>query len=254
MSRDVVPPVDYHVHTVYSGHAQPDATVEKLIRVAEDRGLREIAFLEHFDAIRGEKTLERIRQEVAAARPRIRVLVGAECDLDLADPKRLAAYPKRADLVGFSVHYYPTTTIGHWEELDLDDRERQRIREVWFDAIMVALAGYEIDFFCHPFFAMPRGLRMRNYGGAFLDSVRPILALMAARNIAFELNNTMPSKNPGEMLDGYLEIIKEAKSRGLKFAVGGDSHDCARLGGRDWICAVANEAGLGPEDFLLVAP
>ena len=216
----IVPSVDYHLHTVHCGHSDEAMTVANVIREAEAMGLEEIAFLEHVDSPEQKGLVARIRGEVERARPRLRVLVGAECALAQRWPPEPGFIPPDADFVGFSIHHHPTTQVPHWERPGFADDVRDRIYDAWFTAVRTVLVEHDVDLFCHPFFAMPIGGIILNYAGAFVESARPVLDVMAERGVAFELNGTMPLKNPEGMLLGYLDLVREAKRAGVKFSVG----------------------------------
>ena len=247
------PLADYHIHTVYSGHAAEDARVEAMIRRAEQLGLEWVAFLEHYDEPAHQAALDTIRREVAQAAPRIGVMVGAECTLACDGPPALNGLPRNADLIGFSVHQFPSTRVMHFEKADFSPQERRRIFETWLYAVERVLATQPVDLYCHPFFAMPVVGIIADYRDGFAERVRPILSVMAEWGIAFELNATMPRKNPPGMLAGYEEIVRLARSLGVTFAVGSDSHSVACVGERDWIIEMAERIGLGPKDFARFA-
>lgn len=250
MNAARIPPVDYHIHTVYCGHADKAMRVEAAIRQAESLGLEEIAFLEHFDEPGDQKTLDRIRRDVEKTQTAIRVLVGAECALAPKEPFRLAAFPEGADIVAFSIHQYPTTAVAHYDRPNFSPEEKERIVSVWNRAVCEILSMYEIDLYCHPFFAMPVGGVVSRFDGAFAASVREVFTLMRERNVAFELNDSMPRKLSSEILSGYSAIVTEAAEAGLKFALGSDAHALEYVGSCSWVAAVAREVGLSKEDFL----
>jgi putative hydrolase len=251
MNATLLPPVDYHIHTVYSGHSKEDATVGQIIRRAERIGLEEIAFLEHFDAPEHEGALDAIREETAAARPKLRVLVGAECALAADDPPRLKAVPRSADLIGFSVHHFPTTKVPWFENKAKFSRaERLRVLDAWIRSVESVIENFRVDLCCHPFFAMPLSGAIDNYRGDFAERVDGIFERMAARAVAFEINNTMPLKVGGGMLAGYTDVVARARSVGVKFAVGSDAHSLDQVGSRQWIDQTAAQAGLAAEDFV----
>jgi len=250
MNRVAIPPVDYHIHTVYCGHAHAAMRVEAAIEQAEGLGLEEIVFLEHCDGPGDLKTIDRIRRDVAEARPGIRVLVGAECSLAPKEPFRLGARPDGADVVAFSIHHYPTTTVAHYDKPRFDPEEKEKILAVWNRAVCEVLGAYDIDVFCHPFFAMPVGGIIEDFDDAFAASAREVFDVMRERGVAFELNDSMTRKLSRKVLAGYGALVAEAKKAGLKFALGSDAHALEQIGSCSWVAEVVREVGLSGDDFI----
>ena len=98
---------DYHTHTRYSDGS---ASVIEMVRVAKERGLKEIAITDHSvsKTYRGlkKKNFERYRGEVESARAELPVLVGVESNvvsvdghIDVDDEMR-----KKLDILLFGVH------------------------------------------------------------------------------------------------------------------------------------------------------
>jgi len=250
MSKLQIPPVDYHIHTAYCGHADRAMNVKAVIQQAEEIGLSEIVLLEHFNGPKGQKVIDKIHRDVAKFEGSIRVLVGAECALAPKEPFRLEAFPDEADIVGFSIHHFPTTDVAHYDNPRFSGEEKEKIVSVWKHAVLEILRNYQIDIFCHPFFAMPVGGLISTFDPPFAAHFREIFDLMAKRDIAFELNDSMPRKISGEILVGYSSVVKEAKDAGVRFSLGSDAHALQHIGACSWVAGIAREVELSSEDFV----
>jgi histidinol phosphatase-like PHP family hydrolase len=138
---------DWHVHYFRDGCAEPEMTVEPILRAAAEKGIDEIGLLGHyrnrlvihdlaywiepnpkfFDFLRHDLDAARstIETDSSSAGRRLKVRVGAEVDINTLDGE-VSITPERAsqiDYVMASIHW-PPTLPPHIDYIDLRDPAR----------------------------------------------------------------------------------------------------------------------------------
>jgi histidinol phosphatase-like PHP family hydrolase len=138
---------DWHVHYFRDGCAEPEMTVEPILRAAIEKDLREIGLLGHYRnrivlqdlaywVEPNPKFFELLRQDIDAARSAIetdspaaanslKVRVGAEVDINTLDGE-VSITPEQASQIDFvmaSIHW-PPTLPPHIDYIDLRDPAR----------------------------------------------------------------------------------------------------------------------------------
>ena len=167
-----MPPVDYHIHTVYSGHSAPEMTVRGIIERAEALNLKSIAITEHsFYSLMGKANLEQITEEVKAVETKINVFVGMEIDPDYSQEGKLIFEEfdrKDLDLVLVGTHVYPGLGKGWHEKLNLTRPQKRKIYSVWFRVMEKILENPLVDVLAHPGRLIAQNGIIEGFGGHVL--------------------------------------------------------------------------------------
>lgn len=230
-----IPHIDYHIHTVYSGHSASDMTVRNIVERAELIGLKSIVILEHaFYPSMGRTCLEQIKKELDAIESEVDVLVGMEIDPDYTKKGKLIFEDFERDgldviLVG--THTIPGTDKGWCAEMKLTQEEKERIYYNWFETIYTVLEERSIDIIAHPGRLISRNGIIENFSGNVLKDFEYLFSVAKKKNVAIELNESflriLQSEN---RLEPYMEVIRLALSGGLKISIGSDAHSPDRIG------------------------
>ncbi len=232
---------DGHVHTKFCHHATGE--MEEYVEAALACGLREIIFLEHFEAginydmgatwltadefvfYQGE--CRRLDQKYGE---RIRVGAGVEIGLN---PQGLAEIRDFINghswaRVGLSYHYFEEDG----EHINMLSRRQENIKRFaaighekvltrYFSDMLVAVKELQVDVVCH----LDAPLRY-SQGVEFVAEhwylIDEILAEMVRKKIALEIN-TSGFAVRGESFPAEA-IIDRAQRRGLMFVAGSDAH------------------------------
>jgi HisJ family histidinol phosphate phosphatase len=236
LRSDYMRKVDYHIHTVYSGHSDPDMTVENIITKAEELELDEIAITEHsFEWHLGPKgNLKLIRDEVAACETRVNVLVGMEVDPDFKNPGKLI-FEDFGDnapsplLVG--THGFPGLERGWFEKFEITDSEKRMVYSNWFSMMEKVIARGIVDVLAHPGRIIMQNGILEEFDSAVLADFENLFATMLSTGTAFELNEKLLNYFPTEKLRRtYPDLIALAKETGLRFSIGSDAHSLNKIG------------------------
>ena len=247
---------DYHIHTVYSGHSDPDMIVADVIRYAEARRLEEIAFTEHsFDWHLGPAgNIKLIKKEIRKAAPLIKVFAGMEICPDFKHPGRLvyedfdkgSIYPV---LTGF--HSYPGFSKGWHELLNMTQAEKKKIYSSWLGIMGKIVENPLVDILAHPCRIIMQNGIVREFTGPILKDLENLFTAAKAHDVAVELNEGLFCRIRGErMRKSYLDVFRLAVGKGLKISIGSDSHRILDVGNFDNIYSAALELGLKKKDFL----
>jgi histidinol-phosphatase (PHP family) len=231
---------DGHVHTKLCHHAEGE--MEEYIQAAVAYGLREIIFLEHYEADINymEPTWlsadafrfyhHECRRLAQKYQEQIRVGVGVEVGLNphkMNEIKEFIASHTWAR-VGLSYHYFEHNG-RHINMLSrkqdnikfFDSLGHEQVLSQYFNDLLAALKVLDIDVVCH----LDAALRYCQ-GVAFATEhwylIDEILEEMTRRKIALEIN-TSGFAVRGEAFPGDA-IIDRAQRFGLKFVAGSDAH------------------------------
>jgi HisJ family histidinol phosphate phosphatase len=268
MARDNVslPRFDLHVHTAYSGHSAPDATVPLMLASAAGAGMTKLAISEHVPTVvadveewrklKGDRrVLEAVAADILRAQPRSdkpELLLGAEID---ADPFALDGSLMLDDVSGIdyvlaSSHLFPGGEAFWFENVTVVETARARIISEWVEWMTRVAANPAIDAIAHPGALIGARHLIEVFDERVVKLLSPMLESMAAHSTAFELNELLGRKLPAPARESYPGLVRHARALGVRFTLGSDAHGLAGVGRFPWIEAVAAEAELGPDDFI----
>lgn len=221
---------DLHIHTEYCGHA-PGMTVEAICRRADELGLRMIAITDHIYGPHEKMSIDKIRRQVEKARPRCKVLVGAEIDVDanFTDGRLVVEDTSGLDYVLAGFHYVPT--LGHYprspNERGMDEL---RFLEVWEKSLLGIVSNPKIDTLAHPGRLLASCVDLQvhfEYGLVVLERAAEI---SAQNSIAWELNELTGWRLPAAFQEQWVKIYEIALDAGVKLIYGSDAHHPDSIG------------------------
>jgi putative hydrolase len=206
--------IEHHVHTIRTdGHG----TVEELLQMARQRGIRSIAFTEHVRRDTGwfVEFADEVR-EAAARFPELSVLVG--CEAKALDPyggldvsEEILA---EADIILGSVHRIPDDTGGFRVLGSMDQTE---LAEQEYQFAVGLLRGAPIHVLAHP-----GGMSQRFHGSFPTEHFRSLLEISRERDIAVEISSSY-LRDP----EGFLELCMKMDPR---VSIGSDVHQVESVG------------------------
>jgi len=226
---------DYHTHTKYSRHGHGKGTIEENVRVAFEKGLRQIGISDHgfnqkMYGVR-RKDIGKVKQEIEDAQERypIEVLLGVEAniissrgDLDIKKEDY-----KNLDFVAFGFHRLVKSTSKREQFgfvlknifCEIFHHTSKKQREKNTNAYINAMRNYDIDFITH----LNHGCKV---------DVEKVARVAKETNTLIELNGKRLGMTDAEILK-CLEI-------GCKFVINSDAHSPKRVGD----CHLGLEAAL----------
>ncbi|MCE5185253.1 MAG: PHP domain-containing protein [Planctomycetaceae bacterium] len=221
---------DLHIHTEYCGHAD-GMMVERICRRAEELGLRTIAITDHIYGPDSLPVIERIRADIAAAKPKLKVYIGAEIDVDsdYTDGRLAADIPAGLDYVIAGFHFVPT--LGHYPWKIADRRlDEQTFLELW-EKSLLGVAGLKgVHVMAHPGRMLAACMDLDIYFEHGLSVLAKAAAVSAAKRVAWELNElTMHRLAPRWQIEWY-RIYQVALDAGVKLVFGSDAHTLEWIG------------------------
>jgi histidinol phosphatase-like PHP family hydrolase len=220
---------DLHIHTEYCGHAK-GLTVELICRRAENMGLKAIAITDHIYGPESMAAIEKIRADLAAAHPKIKVYVGAEIDVDadFTDGRLTADIPSGLDYVIAGFHYVPT--MGHYP-WSIDDRrlDEETFLQVWESSLLGIVSQPGITTMAHPGRMLAACMDLDVYFEHGLAVLAKAAGISARNNVAWELNELTGHRLAPRWQNEWYRIYKVALEAGVKIIFGSDAHTT------DWI-------------------
>ncbi|MDD2710950.1 MAG: PHP domain-containing protein [Verrucomicrobiae bacterium] len=249
-----LPAVDYHIHTVYSGHSSPEMLVRPIVEKAEQIGLESIALTEHcFYSLMGPATMEAIQRDVAAVETRIEVLIGMEIDPDYTREGHLVFEdfnPGDLRPVLVSTHAYSGLGKGWHEKLSFTGAEKEKIYRDWFRIMEKTVTNPLVNGMAHPGRLLSRNGVVEEFSGEVLRDFERLFEAAAKNNVAIEINDNVLHRFETERLrKSYLDVLRLGMEKGLKFSIGSDAHQIEDIGNRSRILAAAQSLGLHPSHF-----
>lgn len=178
-----IPKIDFHLHTVYTdGISQ----IGEYIRVALEKGIKEIAFTEHVD--KTTNWFDKFADEIIRQRKRIgnklKIYYGVEARA-LDYQGNLNASPElinNAEIVVGVVHSYPAPDGGKYWPAKIK-LEKEKALDFEFRVSMALLANPKVDIFGHP------GATFEQFFGEFpLELYRKLIRQAKKHNKAVEIN------------------------------------------------------------------
>jgi len=221
---------DLHIHTAYCGHA-PEMTVEAICARADALGLRMIAITDHIFAPADHAVIERIRDEVASLRPRCRVLVGAEVDVDAdyADGRLVTDDLDGLDYCLAGFHYVPT--MGHYPwSIQQRKMDIEPFLEVWESSLLGIVSNPRIHTLAHPGRMLAACTELDVYFEHGLAVLAKVAQLSAQNHIAWEVNELTGSRLPAYWQEQWYRIYQVALAAGVRLVYGSDAHTPESIG------------------------
>lgn len=215
---------DLHIHTEYCGHAG-GMTVKAIVRRAEELGLSCIAVTDHIFGPKGHAVIERIRADVKAVQPKLKVYVGAEIDVDAdyTDGRLVTEDLDGLDYVIAGFHYVPT--VGHYpwsrEDRHLDE---ETFLEVWESSLLGIVSNPAIDTLAHPGRMLAACMDLDIYFEHGLSVFEKAAQLSVKNNIAWELNELTGHRLGAYWQEQWYRIYEVALDAGVKIIFGSDAH------------------------------
>jgi len=216
---------DYHTHSKYSRNNHGKGTIEENVRVAYEKGLRQIAITDHgfnqkMYGIRRED-LAQARKEIEAAKEQfpIDVLLGVEAniisshgDLDITEQDY-----ENLDIISCGFHRFVKSTRKREQfgfiiknvlcELFHHTSRKQRTKNT--NAYITAMRKYDIDILTH----LNHGCKV---------DVEKVARVAKETNTLIELNGKRLGLSDSEILTCY--------NLGCKFVINSDAHSPDRVG------------------------
>lgn len=236
---------DLHVHESHSSDA-PGATVEKYCRIAEKRGIDEIAFTTHFiisgpDIEHGisPSQITEYLDEIQAAQEttNIKLRRGLEVDYFPQDERRIEGILDEhpLDIVIGSLHYIRGYDIGSrsGSKAFFGGRRVEEALETYYDGWREAIESGLFDVMAHPDYfrkylplTRPRPIRWEEYGTTVYDAIDSLRCHL----VGVEVNSSGWRHGIGDVypIRGFMEAVREAGVD--KVVVGSDSHSVEGLG------------------------
>lgn len=216
---------DYHVHSKYSRHNHGKSSIEDNVRVAYEKGLRQIAITDHgFNQILygvRRKDIPNVKKEIQDATERypIDVLLGVEAniisshgDVDIVEDDY-----KDLDIVLCGFHRVVRSTskreffrfIFKNVLCEIFHYTSKKQREKNTNAYINAMRNYDIDVITH-------------LNHACKVDVEKVARVAKETNTLIELNGKRLGMSDKEILKCY--------ELGCKFVIDSDAHHCSRVG------------------------
>lgn len=233
-----MPPVNYHNHTSYCGHA--DGTIDEYIEAAIALGIKEMGFSDHAplpEKLRPGITMhpgetEPYIEEILSAQERfsgrINIRLGFEVDYPLFgtfDEKYFT--DSRIDYLIGSCHFLEDWPFDHSDYIDeFDRRDINAVYSHYFDILKGLASSGLFDIVGHFDLVKKFGHRPEKN---IAENVRNTARVMSRNQIAVEINTSGLIKPVGEIYPSY-DIIKILFEENVPVTMGSDSHSPAEVG------------------------
>jgi HisJ family histidinol phosphate phosphatase len=225
---------DFHIHTEYCGHA-PGMTVEVICRRAEELNLETIAITDHIYDNASAGVIEKIRQDLKKASPKLPVVIGAEVDVDsdFIDGRLAANILKSVDYLIAGFHYVPTIGNYPWkpEHNSLDEPTFMRY---WESTLLGIVSNPRIHTLAHPGRLLAAAIGPKVNWAAAMEVFKKAAKLSAQNRIAWELNELTGKRLLPEFAAKWHEIYAIALDAGTKLIFGSDSHAPESIAGAEF--------------------
>jgi len=221
---------DLHIHTEYCGHA-PGMTIEAIIAAAELRQLETIAITAHVFNEDDLQLIKKINDRVAGIDTYVKVIVGAEVDVDGArcDGKLITDKLDNIPYVLGSMHYIPTTMIYPSSPLD-NPLEPDKFFRVWQSTLIGLVSNPRIDTLAHPGRLAGQSCDLDVFFDDMLAVFQQAAQLSVINNICWEVNELNERKVPADYHQRWNEIYETALDVGVKLVYGSDAHKPEDIG------------------------
>jgi HisJ family histidinol phosphate phosphatase len=247
-------PYDLHIHTEFCGHA-PGMSVETIVRRADELGLETIAITDHIYQATGLPLLTAIRAELSQCRPRCRVIIGAEVDVDgdFGDGRLVTDELSACDYVVAGFHYVPTVGIYPHSPDDCTMPAEQFL-QLWRNALLGIVSNRKIHTLAHPARLVAAAVNLDDWFDEVLMTLAEAAKVSAKNRIAWEINELTGTRLSDFYRRKWHMIYKIALDAGVKLVFGSDSHTPEAMGHSAFAEEVLSRLPAGalstPDDIL----
>ncbi|NLK07136.1 MAG: histidinol-phosphatase [Firmicutes bacterium] len=236
--------VDYHLHTVYSRHAE--GTILEYIKRAEALGIKEVCFTEHtsrqylteefraklpYKWMKDEELpkylddLDRVRQHTSLTIKR-----GLEVDFFAGFEKPLQAFLEKwpLDFVLGTIHFIPKYDMAH---VGLVSDEPIKLLCNYFTLVRQAVETGLFDSMAHihlPWQTVP--WPEGNEGKQALEALGDVVKAAKANNMCLEINTRAFNFEDYGTIEVYRKFLGLMRDYGVPITMGSDSHLPSEVG------------------------
>lgn len=251
---------DFHLHTFFSPCSHDvHNTLVNAVRTAEQRGLKQIAFTDHWHERRGgyrpPKFYDRVDQVIyRKTRETVERLdtdleVFVSCEVDMSAP---GVFTLSEELAGELD--YVLVTASHFHMPDVPQAKSHVPRDLAEHGLLFLRAAIEwppTQVIAHPigrFWAKEHEL------ADVVDTITDkelleVLSLAQAHGVALEMNRGCFGASDRND-EAQLRLFRQAKQAGCKVSPGSDTHTLAGIGNAAELADYAAEAGFTAEDVV----
>ena len=245
---------DIHIHTEYCGHAR-GMTVEAILRRAESLNLSTIAITDHIFKPSDHEKIKQIRDDVNAYGPKLKVIVGAEVDVDFnhTDGRLVTDDFNGLDYVIVGFHYIPT--VGNYPRTLEDNALAPEVfLDHWQSTLLGIVSNPNVDTLAHPGRLLAAGADLNVYFEDGLAILEKAAKLSAQNNIAWELNELTGLRIAGVWQEQWHRIYEVALDAGVKLIYGSDAHTPEAINTQTFTNMLLDQLPLGclcqPKDVI----
>jgi len=236
--------IDYHIHTEYCGHTDPDLSIENIIKEAESQELKAIAITEHsfeWKVSQSEK-IRLILDNVKNIKTDICVYVGMEICPDFKNEGRLIFEDFQKGLLSpvlVGTHVFPILNTGWHIKINLTANEKNKIYSKWFRTMEKVLHNPLVEVIAHPGRMIMQNGIIKEFDLNVLKDFADLFDGARENNIAVELNENLFKRCPTEKIrESYPDLIRLALEKGLKLSIGSDAHKLKEIGRMEQVEAI----------------
>jgi histidinol-phosphatase (PHP family) len=230
--------IDYHVHTSYTWDAK--GNVEDYCKIAENKGIEEIVFTNHFipfllNIPKGSITKDGIEKnfkeiEEANKKYNLKIKIGLEIDYNIAYEKIIENILNeyQFDFILGSIHFIDgIDIIGNQASIFFKDKSMHEAYERYFLELKKLSESGLIDVLAHPDYI--RRSAIKYYGRDFIfennkEIIEELIDSMIRNDVGVEVNTSGYRHGLNDSFP-KLEFLKFCFKKGLrKITIGSDAH------------------------------
>jgi len=230
--------IDYHVHTSYTWDAK--GSVKDYCKIAENKGIEEIVFTNHFipfllNIPKGSITKDGIEKnfkeiEEAKKEYNLKIKIGLEIDYNIAYEKIIENILNeyQFDFILGSIHFIDgIDIIGNQASIFFKDKSIQEAYERYFLELKKLSESGLIDVLAHPDYIRRSAIKYYGRDYIFEDNkniIEELLDSMIKNDVGLEVNTSGYRHGLNDSFP-KLEFLKFCFKKGLrKITIGSDAH------------------------------
>lgn len=205
--------------------------VAAILKRAEELKLETIAFTCHIFSEKDIAILAKIRRDIENAGTDLRVIVGAEVDVDSdhCDGRLVTNNFDAMDYVVASIHYIPG--IGILPHSPADNPLKDEVFfDKWRSTVLGLVANEKVDTLAHPGRLLATSCDLDVFFDDAIGVFEEAAKLSLKNNIAWEINELNAKRIPQQYYDRWHEIYKIALAIGVRLVYGSDAHSLGAIG------------------------